>query len=64
MRPLTLADYDTKPEFSTVPERTATRWGRVALTVTTLLLLAAIAITFAMQRSRLATPLATPVGTS
>jgi ABC-2 type transport system permease protein len=57
MRPLSLADYDGKPEFVAVPERAAARWGRVVPIFAALLLLTAIAISFAARRSRRATPL-------
>ena len=56
MRPLTLADYDTKPEFAAVSETAAARWGRVALTLAMLLILAVAAFTFAVRPSRRATP--------
>jgi ABC-2 type transport system permease protein len=56
MRPLTLAEYDNKPEFAAVREPPAARWGRVGLTLAMLALLAVAAFTFAVRRSRRATP--------
>jgi ABC-2 type transport system permease protein len=56
MRPLTLADYDEKPEFAAAPEPAAARWRRVGLVLAMLLILPAVAFIFTVRRSRLATP--------
>jgi ABC-2 type transport system permease protein len=57
MRPLTLSDYDTKPEFLPVAEPASARWGRLALILATLLMPAFAMSVIAFRRSRRLTPL-------
>jgi ABC-2 type transport system permease protein len=60
MRPLTLSDYDSKPDFHPVGERALSRWGRIALILATLLLPGFAAIGAALRRSRRLAPFGTP----
>ncbi len=54
MRPLTVADYDGKPEFTAPSEPATVRWYRVVLMMGPLLMLGAAAFIFALGGARAA----------
>ncbi len=61
MRPLTVLDYDGKPEFSVSPEPVPARWKRTVLPLLALGLSAAGAVFFGVRLARRATPFGGPL---
>lgn len=57
MTPLTVADYDTKPEFTPVPERASARWARIGWLLAALAAPFLIALAWGRRALRRATPL-------
>ena len=61
MRPLSVPDYDTKPEFSVSPEPALARWRRTVLPLLALGLSGAGAVSFGVRLARRATPFGGPL---
>lgn len=57
MRPLTLADYRSAPQFADVAEPLSLRWRRIMILIVTMLVPAILSLIFAGVRLRRASPL-------